>query len=785
MKSKKYAWIFILVPLAMSLSAGEHAADTVKAGVNNKYVGSSSCRECHEYFYELFTPSRHGKAMQPYTKEFAHKYLTELKGEIKIAGHWYSVNIDKGWILERDPDGEEKRYEIVHVLGGKNVFYLLTPLERGRIQVLPLAYDTNRKEWYDTAASAVRHGMGHDDRALHWTHRLYTFNTACFGCHTSRHVVNYDLKKDSYHTTWAEPGIACETCHGPAGEHVRVCRAEEKPKDLKMSMILQKRGHTAHEASAVCAPCHAKAAPITDDFEPGEQYFDHFTLATMEDIDFYPDARDLGENYTYTLWRMNPCAKAGKLDCNHCHTSSGRYRFKGKKANDACLPCHRERVENAPAHTHHKAGTRGNQCISCHMPMTEFARMKRSDHSLLPPTPATSRAFGSPDACTICHDTKDAAWADKKVRKWHKDDYQAEPLYRAGLIAAARRQDWSRLPDILEYLKRTDHEEIFASGLIRLLRACPNDSVVPVFCKMLKDPSPLVRSSAAEALSAYISPGIASLLAVAAGDKSRIVRINAAYALAGYPPVRLKAELRENVRKATAEYLASLDARPDMATAHYNRGNFHMARNEHEEALESFDFALMMLSNDVPVLVNASLACSRLGRVRDSERHLLRARSQSPTNSVVNFNLGLLYGEQERVDEAVKALKTALKTDPAMAEAAYNLGILLSAKKLDEGLVWSRKAHELRPCNDKYAYTYAFYQLQSGDRAGAVKILDAIIAGKSDFVSAYEMLAQIHKDAGETEKLAEVYRKAVANTRLPNRIRHHFNMRLREMESGK
>ena len=60
--------------------------------------------------------------------------------------------------------------------------------------------------------------------------------------------------------------------------------------------------------------------------------------------------------------------------------------------------------------------------------------MRRSDHSMLPPTPATTIAFKSPNACNICHKDKDAAWADKYVREWHKDDYQASVLHRAGLI---------------------------------------------------------------------------------------------------------------------------------------------------------------------------------------------------------------------------------------------------------------------------------------------------------------------------------------------------------------
>jgi len=59
------------------------------------------------------------------------------------------------------------------------------------------------------------------------------------------------------------------------------------------------------------------------------------------------------------------------------------------------------------------------------MPMTDFARMRRSDHSMLPPTPAATTAFKSPNACNLCHKDKDAAWADQWVRQWRERDYQA------------------------------------------------------------------------------------------------------------------------------------------------------------------------------------------------------------------------------------------------------------------------------------------------------------------------------------------------------------------------
>jgi hypothetical protein len=269
-------------------------------------------------------------------------------------------------------------------------------MERGRLQVLPLAYDVPKKEWFDTAASGVRHfpGRSETDEPVSWRDQQYTFNTACYSCHVSQLSTNYDLKTDTYHTVWAEPGINCETCHGPSEEHNRVCREAPKgtvPKDLK---IIRTKPFTIEQHNSNCGTCHAKMDPLTVGFTPGDRFFDHYNLATLEDPDFYPDGRDLGENYTYTLWRMSPCVKSGKLHCVQCHTSSGRYRFKQEeKANEACMPCHKQRVENATAHTHHKADSPGNKCISCHMPMTDFARMRRSDHSMLPPTPAATTAF--------------------------------------------------------------------------------------------------------------------------------------------------------------------------------------------------------------------------------------------------------------------------------------------------------------------------------------------------------------------------------------------------------
>jgi len=712
-------------------------------------AGSTSCRSCHEKFYQLWSTSYHGLAMQPYTAEFATLKLTPQKDDVVIGEVSYRAEIEgeKGWVGEQGPLGK-KKYRIEHVMGGKNVYYFLTPMERGRLQTLPLAYDVQRKEWFDTAASGVRHFPGEaGDEPVNWKEWPYTFNTSCYSCHVSQLKTNYDLKTDTYTTTWEEPGINCETCHGPAEEHIRVCQeapAGQVPTDLKLTR--GGRDFTAEQNNDTCASCHAKSMPVSITFKPGDRFFDHFDLVTLEHRDFYPDGRDLGENYTFNLWRMSPCAKSGKLDCLHCHTSSGRYRFKkAGKENEACLPCHRQRVEDALAHTHHQADSEGTKCISCHMPMTEFARMRRSDHSMLPPTPSATLAYESPNACNLCHIEEDAAWADKWVREWHKRDYQKPVLHRAELIQAARDRDWKRLPEMLDYLQGAERDEFVTASLLRLLTACEDTRKWSVVRTAVKDPSPLVRAAAAASMLNYLISENVAVLLTATRDDSRLVRMRAADTLAPLPPEMVDKKDQQALEDAIVELEASFRARPDDAMSYYNLANLYMDRGNLPKAVELFETAIKIRPDSILSLVNISLAYAKLGDPMKAEAQLKRALSIDPDSPEANFNMGLLKAEQNDYAGAERHLRTALKTDPTFPEAAYNLGILLSKNNPDEAVRLCRKAHELRPRDAKYAYTLAFYLQQKGELDEAIEILQKLVQQQPEFTDAAMLLRALYE----------------------------------------
>ena len=769
---------------AKSSSASSVASSGIDPGAA-AFVGSESCRDCHERFYRLWAPSHHGLAMQPFTAALGQSEIAPLQEALQIGGTSYQVELDEngGRVLGSEPvaaasgpgSGGVVTYKIEYALGGKNVYYFLTLLDRGRLQVLPVAYDRNAREWFDTTGSAVRHFPEVNDEALDWRHPAYTFNTSCFGCHVSQVSTNFDIATQTYDTTWIETGINCESCHGPAGEHVRICQEAPEgsvPDDLEIILTKQ---FDVQQTNDLCAACHAKGMPLSADLQPGSRFFDHFDLTAFDDRDFYPDGRDLGENYTQASWLMSRCVQSGQLDCLHCHTSSGRFRQKDDP-DAACRPCHEERVASPEEHTRHVAGEAGGRCIDCHMPATWFARMERHDHSMRPPAPAATLAFESPNACNICHGKRSAEWADARVRQWHGEDSQEAYMKPARLVDAARKQDWSRLEEMLAHVTPATGDPMFTASLLRLLRSCPDDAKWSSLRAALDDASPLVRASAAQALEGNLEPETIAALLAATADEFRLVRVRAATVLAQVPepPAETPAW-----RRATDEMLDSLRARPDDAYSHYNLGNYYLNQGDAPRAIRFFETSVQLRSDLVPPLVNLGLAYAGQGRSGDAERVLRQALEVEPRNALVLFNIGLLLGEQNRLREAAAAHRAALDSDPRLAAAAYNLGVIVGKERPDEAVHWCRRAAELRPEDPNYGYTLAYFLHATGRRDEAIAVLEELIGRHPGHADAWLFLEAVYLEQGRVDDARSLAAQAVENPRVLPDLRQHYASRLR------
>jgi tetratricopeptide (TPR) repeat protein len=520
---------------------------------------------------------------------------------------------------------------------------------------------------------------------------------------------------------------------------------------------------------------------LSDAFPPGARLHDHFGLVTLENPDYYPDGRDLGENYTYTSWRLSPCLASEKFECLHCHTSSGRFRQKDNP-NAACLPCHEQRVKNVTAHSRHAPDSPGNQCIACHMPKTEFARMVRSDHSMLPPTPAATLAFKSPNACNVCHTNRDAAWADKRVREWDKDDYQAPVLRRAGLVEAARKADWSRLPEMLAYVGSPDRNEVFAVSLIRLLDACHDASKWPALRRAVSDSSPLVRAASVSGLESDLADKLnRETVLKALGDDYRVVRLASAAALLRHPRQELEAGQAERLDRVLKEYLAMLNSRPDDTCSQYNLGNYHQLQGDRAAAIAAYETSARLDPANILPLVNLSTVHAQDGRLDKAEEVLRSALKHAPDNAAVNFNLGLLLAEQGDMKEAESRLRAALKTDPALAAAAYNLAVIVASDRPEEAIAFCRQAVQHRPDEPKYAFTLAFYQLQKGDTAGAVTTLGKVLEDNPGHFDSVQLLGEIHERTGRRLEAAALYERTLKGATLPPEVEAALRARVERL----
>jgi hypothetical protein len=141
---------------------------------------------------------------------------------------------------------------------------------------------------------------------------------------------------------------------------------------------------------------------MTGNFSPGQSFFDEYQLQILDESDtWYADGQVHGEDYEFASFLSSKMSQRGVicLDCHNPH--SGKTILTG---NDLCMRCHGGSYSNAPViqpltHSHHVLAGSGNQCISCHMPVTVYMQVHaRHDHGFTVPDPLLTKELGIPNA---------------------------------------------------------------------------------------------------------------------------------------------------------------------------------------------------------------------------------------------------------------------------------------------------------------------------------------------------------------------------------------------------
>jgi tetratricopeptide (TPR) repeat protein len=143
--------------------------------------------------------------------------------------------------------------------------------------------------------------------------------------------------------------------------------------------------------------------------------------------------------------------------------------------------------------------------------------------------------------------------------------------------------------------------------------------------------------------------------------------------------------------------------------AYYYLGRIYFSKDNAVEALAAFQKALELDPMSVRAMNNLGQTYEALARFQDAEKAYLAAiaaeQQETKKSEWPSYNLGLLYLNKGRVDEAIPSFRQALERNPRFASAKMKLAAALAKKGLSpEALDLLNQVVELEPENAEAHY---------------------------------------------------------------------------------
>jgi len=718
---------------------GAPAAPGAQAIAEARHVGGAECATCHAKEHAAWKGSDHDLAMQAADEKSVLGDFANAKFAYAGTTSTFSRREGKFFVSTDGPDGKLADYEIKYAFGVRPLQQYLVEFPGGRMQALSIAWDSRPKaqggqRWFHLYPDQkVKAGDW-----LHWTGASQNWNFTCAECHSTNLRKNFDAAAGTYKTTWSEVNVSCEACHGPGSNHVAWAKkagdwqavankglvlALDERKGVTWTPVAETgnaRRSTPRTASReidMCARCHGRASRVSDDFVHGKPPLDTHRLTRIDDGTFWPDGQMRDEVYNWGPFVQSRMHAAG-VTCSDCHEP---HSLKLHAAGNAvCAQCHLPAKYDAASHTHHKPGTPGADCTSCHMPTTTYMVVDpRHDHSMRIPRPDLSVKLGTPNACSKCHTKQAPQWAAAAIAKWTgkpPGSFQnfAEALHAGSSGAPGARGALQAVID-----DKAQPALARASAIDRLGRWLTPRTLETV-TRSLDDPDPVVRLAAVEALGGSDPATRQRYLPRMLDDPVRTVRIEAARALAGAPEQGLAESRRPDFAKALDEYVRVQLYNADRPEGRMNLGNLYVQRGDAAAAIAEYRKAIETDPTFEAAYTNLADVHRNSGSEAQAEAALREGLSRNPRSAALNYALGLSLVRQKRKGESLKALATAAQLAPESARFAYVYAVALNdAGQSGEARKVLEAALARNPNDRDLLSGLAYFTAQGGDRARA------------------------------------------------------------------
>ncbi len=662
--------------------------------VEATFVGSKSCKTCHQEEFKSWEGSHHDQAMKiadstTILADFNNTTFTHNKVKssfFKKEGAFY-VNTE-------GPDGNYYDYKIVYTFGFTPLQQYIVAFPNGEFQCLLTAWDSVKNKWFHLQPNL---DIIHDEW-INWSGGSQRWNTMCADCHSTNLQKNYDSKTTTYNTTYSEINVACEACHGPSSKHNAYYEnlgknesgATEKsnyyfsgdknviPPKLDMTNILPSK-----ELVNKCARCHSRRSQITKVFDYKGEFLDHYYPSLLEYPVYELDGQIKDEDYVYGSFMQSKMYSKG-ISCKNCHDVHSLKKI--KTGNDLCLTCHVP-AYNEPSHHYHKVNTEGAQCINCHMTgKTYMGNDFRRDHSFRIPRPDQTVKYNTPNACNGCHTDKSAKWAsDFIVEKYgaKRADHFSDHLLKGY---------FEDINGFKELFSNTSYPEIARATALKQYSNQPLSlDEILALTMYLKDSSAMVRTETIRALERIGNTDLSNKIKPLLMDSIRVVRISAARY---FNMTREDMSTNNGFKKANKEFLEELDMNSDFASGQQQMALYYQAKGNDDAAVKAYKRAIEIDNRFNRARMNLALLYYQRGLIKESEALYLKIIEQEPEFSYSYYMLGLLYNETGNDKKAMDYLKLATEKEPVNMNAFYNYALKLqqegeniaSIKVINKGL---------------------------------------------------------------------------------------------------
>ncbi len=725
-------------------------------GVKAVYVGRNKCIDCHTQEAEKWTGSHHDLAMQIPTDD-------------SVAGDFNNVTLEhhgvtstmfrrdgKFMINTEGEDGELHDFEIKFVFGVDPLQQYLVEFDRregqsqdevARLQVLRVSWDTRNNKWFHLDPPDVHEKLAPDDD-LHWTGIAQRWNNMCADCHSTNLQKNYEPQTNSYHTTFSEIDVSCETCHGPGSIHVELAEAKSFFWDRKHGYGLPdlkgKDAETVERQIQSCAPCHSRRRIVHPNFSGGSNFHDHFASEPLRPETYHQDGQIMDEVYVFGSFIQSKMYHKG-IQCTDCHDPhSVKVKFDD---NRLCTSCHQHPAKkyDTPEHHHHKQGSPGASCVECHMPETTYMAVDpRRDHSLRVPRPDLSLKIGTPNACVKCHLEDDIIpsaqlaegrkeelhikqyidwvrlayagekdviqeletlnqWANRAVLQWYPDSKHRGSHFGETLHAAWSQAEHST-DDILDLFDDPDAPAIAKASALIWLDPSRSPDALEVILASLRNPNePQLRVAAVLALQGYrdLNRGqnpyttLRNRVMPLLEDPVRSVRTAAAQVSSEVPANVWPSGAVQPFQGALKELELGLLVNNDRAATHLTLGSIYENLGQQEKAERAYRLAMQVEPHATGPRANLAELYTRLAE--NMARQYQQNPQQAPPDLQQTIENYLIQAEQLRKEELVHFKRdTSYAPDNAGVQYRYGLALYRDGQH-DEAVQVLRKTHELEP----------------------------------------------------------------------------------------